>query len=183
MKPNPAFYNLDSSGAYRYNPRCQVCHNYISVLRLSNLCRSCEEARKVKRKAEKKQYLSGIDAGLIVVLKRRITQSMQRSFNRERNIEKGHLTITYMLGLYDKQGGRCALSGRNLSLGTIIQGKYEPNVLSLDRIDPTKGYIEGNIQLTTSQANMAKGQCTNKGFLDFCKDVVAEAERNPMKFE
>jgi hypothetical protein len=147
------------------------------------MCYDCELIRKSVRQEERQKRLSKVKIGLNAVLKRRITSALSRSFRRERQIEKADITMNYILGVYDSQNGLCALTGRKLSLGALVNAEYEPDLLSIDRINPKRGYIKGNIQLTTLQANKTKERHTNKELLDLCKDIVAEAERNPSKFE
>jgi hypothetical protein len=48
-----------------------------------------------------------------------------------------------------------------------------PNSLSIDRIDPNRGCVRGNVQLITKRAKMAKGDMTLNQFVEFCKRVLA----------
>jgi hypothetical protein len=43
---------------------------------------------------------------------------------------------------------------------------------SLDRIDSSKGYIEGNLQWLHKRINIMKGNMSEKEFLDFCESVT-----------
>ena len=43
---------------------------------------------------------------------------------------------------------------------------------SLDRIDSTKGYIDGNIQWVHKRINTMKMDMSQKDFIDFCKQVA-----------
>lgn len=45
--------------------------------------------------------------------------------------------------------------------------------ISLDRIDSTKGYIEGNVQWVHKSVNIMKSTLTQEQFINFCK-LVAE---------
>jgi hypothetical protein len=42
------------------------------------------------------------------------------------------------------------------------------NTASLDRIDSSRGYIEGNVQWVHKMANMCKQHYSQKRFIDMC---------------
>ena len=50
------------------------------------------------------------------------------------------------------------------------KGDYK-NSYSLDRIDPTKGYIKGNIKVISSMANTMKSDATKEELLIFSKNI------------
>ena len=66
-----------------------------------------------------------------------------------------------------KSNGKCALSGFKL---TIVRNS--PFKASLDRIDSSKGYIKGNIQVVAKCVNIAKNNLSQKDFIKMCKSVV-----------
>ena len=47
-----------------------------------------------------------------------------------------------------------------------------PLSCSIDRIDSSKGYVKGNIQLVTAKTNVAKGNMSNDEFTNYCKKVA-----------
>lgn len=102
-----------------------------------------------------------------------ITQSKYRC----KTSRKEHTIDThYLRGLYYGQEGRCALSGITM---TISGERGTPNYwfsISLDRIDSSLGYIDGNVQLVCTGVNYMKKDMTDTMFIDFCKRV---AEANP----
>lgn len=77
--------------------------------------------------------------------------------NAKGNI-RGHkfsLSIDYLRKLWDKQKGRCAYTGIPLVLPDY---RYErsPRKASLDRIDSSRGYEEGNVEFVSVFVNLGK---------------------------
>ena len=74
----------------------------------------------------------------------------------------------YLDSLWERQGGRCALTGRPMVVGAgdrLVSA-------SLDRIDNTRGYVRGNVQFVLSAINTAKQNLPQDEFLFLCRDVV-----------
>jgi hypothetical protein len=81
-----------------------------------------------------------------------------------------NLTIKYLWDLYIKQDKKCALSGVILN---FLKNDYDRlHNASLDRIDSSKGYIEGNVQWVDKYINTMKGSKTDKEFIEWCQKVV-----------
>jgi len=85
------------------------------------------------------------------------------------------LTIEYLSDLFDKQEGKCALSGRPIYFSEARKYKLETSA-SLDRIDNNKGYIKGNVQFVSKQLNFAKHKMDQADFIQLCKDVIKTHE-------
>ena len=64
------------------------------------------------------------------------------------------------------QDFQCALSGEPLDTMEVS------NNASLDRIDSSLGYIEGNVQWVTSQVNMMKQAYSQEEFIKVCNLVA-----------
>ncbi len=80
------------------------------------------------------------------------------------------VSIEYLWNLFQEQKQICA-----------ITGDYIPNIkeASLDRIDSSKGYIEGNVQWATQQANLSKHVMTMEQLYEFCRKVLNHANQQP----
>ena len=72
--------------------------------------------------------------------------------------------------LYEKQAGLCALFGEQMSM-IVGQGICATNV-SIDRIDPTAGYTQTNVQLVQTQANWMKSSMQMSEFVARCKQIT-----------
>ena len=90
--------------------------------------------------------------------------------------KKVNITLEYLKKLWEDQKGRCLYTGWDLVLPDCSSGwKSKDNRTqraSLDRIDNTKGYIEGNVQYVSFMANIAKGDMTDNEMIKFCKAVA-----------
>jgi hypothetical protein len=77
------------------------------------------------------------------------------------------ITIEYAWGLFLKQDRKCALSGLPLSIGN---NRY--NDASIDRIDSSKGYEEGNVQWVHKHINFMKRTYSQDYFIRMCRLVA-----------
>ena len=75
------------------------------------------------------------------------------------------VTAADLTALYEKHGGKCAITGRMMIFGSKGQQR---DSLSIDRIEAAKGYVIGNVRLVTYQANMARGPFSDEELRDFC---------------
>jgi hypothetical protein len=105
-----------------------------------------------------------------------LRQNLQRAANRAEKSHDIEIDLDYLYDIYVEQDGYCALTGKELKFtrgGEEWLGKWcNPNSCTIDRIDSSKGYVEGNIQLVTWKANCIKQHMGNNDFIEFCKDVA-----------
>jgi hypothetical protein len=81
------------------------------------------------------------------------------------NISQAHL-----YNCYHKQDGKCALSQQKMTWLTG-QGKVDSNI-SVDRINPNKGYEPDNIQLITYRCNIMKHDMPENKFLNLAQMIT-----------
>lgn len=105
------------------------------------------------------------DRLLLSAISSRLTDAKTRT--KKYNKPECDVDRDYLYSLFKKQNGRCAYSGVELSLQ-----KSSPLVLSLDQIDPTKGYIKDNVQWLAWAVNRAKGDMDEQTFLDMCRVIT-----------
>ena len=84
------------------------------------------------------------------------------------------LTRAEAYQIFIDQRGRCALTGKKITIATTKQEWRErlPNHGSMDRIDSDGGYTRDNVQWTLVSANQAKGSFHDEEFVEMCKAVV-----------
>lgn len=63
----------------------------------------------------------------------------------------------------------CPILEVPLVIGTKGNYEYSP---SIDRIDNTKGYIKGNVQIISKKANSMKNSASQEELIKFCKNIL-----------
>jgi hypothetical protein len=89
---------------------------------------------------------------------------------KKRSIEFD-ISIEYLWDLYLKQKGKCALSGLSLLFGRVVKDR-ESRTVSVDRIDSTRGYVEGNVQWVHKKINIMKNVYSQEEFIILCRQIV-----------
>lgn len=93
--------------------------------------------------------------------------SIERDAHR-RNLDF-EVSIEYIWEIFEKQGRKCIYSGLLLYFGN--ESLKLDTTASLDRIDSSKGYIEGNIQWVHKDVNIMKHAMSEDKFIDLCKKI------------
>jgi hypothetical protein len=105
-----------------------------------------------------------------------LRSNLTRAANRGEASQKIEVSLDYVYRVGAGQDFFCALTDRELEFtrgGSKWLGKWcNPNSCTIDRIDSSKGYVEGNIQLITWKANCLKQHLDNEEFIEFCKEVA-----------
>lgn len=86
--------------------------------------------------------------------------------------EECDLDLIYLKELWEKQNGKCLLTGVDLKLESGYNKNYQA---SLDRIDSSKGYIKGNVRYISVSANWLKNNLNDdhvNEFIQICRMVV-----------
>ncbi len=88
------------------------------------------------------------------------------------------LTLEALRDLWDRQGGRCALSGLPIELppttGAFEQLRDCPWKASLDRLEPEKGYVIGNVRFVVMIANLARNRFSDEDLIRFCRATAGK---------
>ena len=73
----------------------------------------------------------------------------------------------YLISLWKKQDGKCYYTGLEMSLTGYSDGNQK--AFTVDRIDSSKGYIDGNIALCCSIVNKMKQNLSLNELYDWCE--------------
>ena len=87
--------------------------------------------------------------------------------------KESNVTLEILNQQWKKQKGICPYSGIALELSTHSKIIKDPIVCaSLDRIDSSIGYIEGNIQFVSRSINYMKGEMSHEDTIKLCKIIA-----------
>ena len=133
---------------------CDKLENETKFSKTGKMCNTCRNKLKGNnwREAARKRNESSPD----LFLKMLFHAVKARSDNCWHKNVEFNLTIEYLITLWEKQSGRCAISSVKL-----LHRRKSLFTVSVDRINSTLGYIEGNVQLTCKAMNLAKQHHTN----------------------
>ena len=139
------------------------------------LCRECKDCQRKRYYENRNKLFTDDEYALRYKLQQALNGTRRRS--KEKNMYND-LTIDFLLYLWEKQNGRCALTGLDMTY-KFYEGRVNTNV-SVGRIDSTKGYSKENVQLVCMAANQMKNDLSMCEFLDMCELVIA-MEREKLK--
>lgn len=94
---------------------------------------------------------------------------LQQAIGRCRKMKRPLPAVSkdYLYQLLTAQDKKCAITGVTLRLEID-----HPLCLSLDQIEPEKGYVEGNLQWVAWCVNRAKGDLSLNHFYSMCEAVL-----------
>jgi len=110
--------------------------------------------------------------GLRVFMVKIFRQIRQNAESRNIPVE---IDLQYLLDLYENQKGLCALSGIKMDFKSYKSRNsriINKNNISPDRIDPSKGYVPGNVQLVCAVVNAMKWDYSQDDFIEMCKIIT-----------
>jgi hypothetical protein len=129
-------------------------------------CAACEPGPTVGREHHRRTGFGEIGGSM---------WSRIKGHARERGIAF-ELTVEYAYRLFLAQSRRCALTGFEIAFPVRFKDT-SGGTASLDRVDSSRGYVEGNVQWTHKIANFMKGVLSQEEFIRFCHAV---AQRQPL---
>lgn len=85
------------------------------------------------------------------------------------------IDLPYIWELFINQNRKCAISGVSLNFNKGF--KIRDGNASLDRIDSSKGYIEGNVQWVDKTINKIKGKLTDEELIKWA-NIISNFQHN-----
>ena len=145
-------------------------------------CKKCCAAKLVdwrkanpdKAKAQDKHYRDTNKQKISIKNKKRYTgltldqkfEQLLKTAQRRKTVEV-FISIQHIKDAWEKQEGRCAYTKLPLT-----SEAHQLSTVSLDRIDSSKDYVEGNIQLVCVPINRMKLDYSEQQFINLCSLVA-----------
>ncbi len=141
---------------------------------IRNTCKECMKAQ--KNQYYKNQVENDLGLSSNRSAESWITKIIYKASKRNKLFE---IDKEYVLDIYKKQNGRCALSGEIL---TFHKNNLSSNI-SIDRIDSLKGYVIGNIQLVCTHVNIMKWDKSTEELLTWCEKIISHTKNGKLNDE
>lgn len=120
----------------------------------------------------------------------------RRKSKNQKIFDGKYPSIEFLWSLYEKQNGRCALSGVKIKFGKLIRTpkknvtkksndwqqsriNSKENTASLDRIDSSIGYTNDNAQWVHKKVNFMKGSLDQDDFIELCSLIANYDNHEP----
>lgn len=104
----------------------------------------------------------------------RCTRILKTASYRSRKLKVSfNLDLEYLINLWEEQDGCCSISGRVFDERKPSAYRQPwANAPSLDRIEPVKGYVKGNVRFVCYQVNTALHSFGEESLISLCKDIL-----------
>lgn len=84
-----------------------------------------------------------------------------------------NLTLEYLKEIWETQEGECPFTGFELELRTYkSDSQLNIKSASLDRIDNSKGYVQGNVRFVSVMFNFARNKFSDEEVIEFAQAVI-----------
>lgn len=154
-------FEFKKNGFAYYKCRCE-CGEIRIVSKISILEGKTKSCGCIARGKSSKNWKGYGDIGKFYV-------NRVKSNAKKRKIEF-NITIEYMWELFLYQDKKCAIT--KLELKFDSKSNNGDGTASLDRIDSSKGYVEGNVQWVHKDINFMKRNYDQDRFIKMCKLVA-----------
>jgi hypothetical protein len=94
--------------------------------------------------------------------------------NAKRGGREYALTPEYLWNLFLSQNRQCYFTGLSIGFPPLNQSvrRTDLSTASLDRIDNSKGYVEGNVRWVHKDVNKLRGAFTDEKFISLCTQIA-----------
>jgi hypothetical protein len=105
---------------------------------------------------------------ILAACRRRVIKNAKRA-KKPMGVSTEHL-----VKLFNQQQGICAITGHVMDTRKLPVCDSNPWKISVDRIDSSKGYVDGNLQLVCIGANFMKNTWDDAVIKEFAKFPISK---------
>ena len=118
----------------------------------------------------KKSWTARCEANPNLLFSKAIANAKKRSKEKSLVFE---IDINYIKELYSKQSGKCFYSKLPLNIvKNQGSGLHDSFKMTLDRLDPEKGYVKGNVVWCAYCINSFKLNMSKDKIVEVCKAII-----------
>lgn len=157
--------------------KCFICGEYLDENCFGNSehykyrnhkDKRCTKCKTVQNKLARTNYSD--EQRLDKILRSRLDGALRRATKKNIPFEIG---LDLIRDLWNKQEGKCAISSIDMTY-ELDSGRIYSNV-SIDQINPSKGYTKDNIQLVCMSINQLKSDFDMATVLKICNGIISNA--------
>lgn len=139
--------------------------NKISYTGLEGRCKKCNIDR------QNQYHTDNLDVALRCLAQGNKTNGKCGSKRRQDFTTGSCVTREFLKALWIRQDGKCAVTGCQM---THIQGSGHAvwTNVTVDRIDPSVGYVSENVRLVCRAVNYAKNAMTDQDMVKWAKAII-----------
>jgi len=188
IKTLDLFHKL-KTGKFGFHSHCKKCRsNYSKKNKYQRpkygivMCQKCNKFKPLDKFYRNSSSSNGIQSYCIICHKEKIYESQSKLSGYISKIikkmNKKSITKEIILGIYEKQNKKCALTSELLTYysgSPLTANKYESKFnICIDKIDERKPFEPNNIQLIGDSISKMKKNLTNLDFIHLCKLVSSK---------
>lgn len=140
-------FGLKYVGRRKEEYKCQFCGETNPDMFSTHNHSTCKKCIQTRRKDNTNKDMA-----------KKLLENSQRSYRDRTNIEGYNLTLEYIQELLEKQDYKCYYTKTSLKIGSKLTNP------TLDRVDSSKGYLQGNVVICTEIANTMKNDLSMEEF-------------------
>jgi hypothetical protein len=159
-------FSIDRNKSSGYKSSCKkCCVAKLSGWRKANPEKAKEQDRKYRDSNKEKISIKNKKRYTNLTLDEKLEQLLITA--KKRKTVEVFISIQHIKDIWEKQEGRCAYTKLPLT-----SEAHQLNTVSLDRIDSSKDYVKGNIQLVCVPINRMKLDYPEDQFIHLCSLVA-----------
>lgn len=133
---------------------------------------SCKECRRAQLRKHKRKYRLNPEQ----FISQRVPAIKHRAENQGLAFD---LDAQYLIHQWNEQAGLCFYTEEPICFTNVSDSLKHPHPQqpSLDKLDPDKGYVKGNVVWCSHRINTMKGNFTYEQFIKMCSHITEVRKR------
>lgn len=152
--------------------KCKKTKERVDFLRNKKLNKKCKKCLYAEENNNRKEKMNGTESGDLVYLQK-VLLSKAKKRSKQKSLDF-NLTLDDLVNVKNKV---CPISGQSIIYKSGVDYKRSA---SLDRVDPNKGYISGNVNIISYEGNYLKNRNDIKSAIKIIKYIIKNLPQNEL---